>query len=246
MIVVEVDVRIAGPPKQVAREGAEGLFPVPTAVLPGRSVKAQVPEAAGDARRAQADQVVLAERGPRGVQNVADLNRVPARAPEFDRVPQAVPGESFQEARQPLGVGPVHLRRELPEDHRQLLAQAMNELEIAVDPRSRVRQPLHVGEIPAAFGREAESRRRSLAPAVDRARRREPVERRVQLHGREDARVVLEPAAGRQPFRIEDVPPVVVRVPAGPQVDHARLKVRTLQVWRTKSCTCRFRWSVAS
>jgi hypothetical protein len=42
------------------------------------------------------------------------------------------------------------------------------------------------------------------------------------------------------------VPPVVVRVPAGPQVDHARLKVRTLQVWRTKSCTCRFRWSLAS
>ena len=118
MIVVEVDIRVAGPPHQILREGAKGPLAVPSTVLPGRPVEAQVPEAAGEARRAQADQVVLAERGTRGVEHVADLGGVPARAAELDRVPQAVPGESFEEARQPLGVGPAHLRRKLPEDHR--------------------------------------------------------------------------------------------------------------------------------
>jgi len=77
-------------------QGKWGLTRVSNSIRP---VEAQVPEAAGNARRAQADQIVLAERGAPGVEHVADLRRVPARAPELDRVPQAVPGESFQEAR---------------------------------------------------------------------------------------------------------------------------------------------------
>ena len=71
----------------------------------------------------------------------------------------------------------------------------------------------------APLHREREPARRHVPPALDRLRRREPVERGVQLDGVEQLRVPLEPAPLREPLRVEEAAPVPVHVAARPDAD---------------------------
>src|SRR5438876_2995633 len=234
MVVVEVDVGVAAPRQQVAGKRPQGALAVSAAILAGGAVKPQVAEPARDPRRAQRDEIMLAERGPVRLEQVADLADVPGRTAKLHGVAELVLRQLLEELLQAIRVRFVHLRRQLPEDDGELLSEPEDEIEIPLDAGARIRQPLHVGEVSASLGREAESVRRSFAPAVHGVRGRQPVEGRVQLHRGEDLRIVLEPLPGRQSLRIEDVAPVVVDVAAGAEMDHVS-KVRSFQAWRTPS-----------
>src|SRR5437763_795232 len=241
-VVVEIDVRVAPESQQIARDPTQRAAAGAAAVLSGRAVEAQVAEAAGETRGRRPHQIVFAEGGAERIEHLADLRHVPRVAAKLDHVPQAVRARQLLEKlRQPLGIGPVHLRRQLPEHHRELAPQPQDELEVLLDPGPRILEPLHVRQIPAALRREAEAARRTLAPAVDGGWRRQSIERRVQLDGGEDARVMLEPALRRQPARIEQVAPVVVDVSAGAEMDHT-VKVHIVSAWNTKRR--RLRWSL--
>src|SRR5205823_13388126 len=82
------------------------------------------------------------------------------------------------------------------------------------DALGEVAQPLHVREVAARLDREREAVRGLLDPARHGGALREAVERRVDLDGVEERRVVLEPAARRQAARIDQLAPVRV-VPSG-------------------------------
>src|SRR5205807_3483439 len=125
------------------RDRTERAAAVAAAVLSRRAVKAQVTEAAGETRRRRPHQIVLAEGGAEGVEHVADSRHVPRVAAKLDRVPEAARARQLlEEPRQPLGIGLVHLRRQLPEDDRQLAPQPQDELEVLLDAGPGVLEPL--------------------------------------------------------------------------------------------------------
>src|SRR2546428_853359 len=172
-VVVEVDVRVAGPAKQVARERPQRPLSIAAAILPGGSVEPEIAEAAGEARRRQRDQIVLAEGGSVRLEHRADFIHVPARAAELERMAKTSSRQLLEELREAFGVGLVHLRRKLPEDHRQLPSQPQDEVEIPLDAGAGVLEALHVREIAAPFCRETKARWRTRAPTVHRRSRRE-------------------------------------------------------------------------
>src|SRR5205807_6281477 len=175
MVVVEVDVGVAAPRQQVAGKRPQGALAVSAAVLAGGAVEPQVAEPARDPRRAQPDEIVLAERSPVRFEHVADVADVPGWAAKLHRVAELAMRQLLEELLQAIGVRLVHLRRQLPEDDGELLSEPEDEIEIPLDAGARIRQALHVREVPASLGREAESARRSLAPAIHGARGRQPV-----------------------------------------------------------------------
>src|SRR5437868_5478923 len=183
MIVVEVDVRISLEALQVLRERPQCALAVAAPVLAGGAMKAKVAETPGEAGRTCLHQVVLAKSGAVRVEQVADRRGVPGRAAELDRVAQAAPRQLVEETGQPIGIGPVHLRRKLPEHDRELAAQAQDQVEIPIDPWTRILEALHVREVAASLGGEAEAARGAFAPTVHRRRGRQAIEGRVQLDG---------------------------------------------------------------
>src|SRR5581483_4566584 len=138
---------------------------------------------------------------------VAELEAVPAR-------PQI--GERVAEALRVL-VGALEVRRELPEDRPELRRADERRDPLVEDRRVRrhVRQPLHVRDVAAHLHREAEAGRALVRPARDRVGAGQTVEGRVDLDRVEVPRVELEPAARREPRRIEDAVAPVLVVPAG-------------------------------
>src|SRR5207249_964558 len=126
---------------------------------------------------------------------------------------------------EPLVVA-VEALRELPENRTELrrVDERLDPLVEALESLTEVGQTLDVRQEAARLHREDEVRRSLLDPARDRVPLREAVEGRVDLDRVEDRRVVLEPAARRQPFRVDDLAEVLV-VPAG-AADAGRLQLR--------------------
>src|SRR5205807_784784 len=89
----------------------------------------------------------------------------------------------------------------------------MDALVEPLDALAEVGQPLYMGQVAARLEREQEVLGCLLDPAGHRVRAGQAVEGGIDLDGVEERRVVLEPAARRQPLRVYAAAPVVV-VPA--------------------------------
>ena len=149
------------------------------------------------------------ERGAVRAELLVDRLREPALVPELEAV--AARRQQRERAAEPVVVA-VEVRRELPHDRAELagLGQRLDALVVAADALGEVLKPLDVGHVAARLAGEREVLRRLLDPARDGVGRGQPVEGRVHLDGVEHLRVALEPAALREPVRVEPAAPAVV------------------------------------
>src|SRR5436190_8566001 len=143
-----------------------------------------------------------------------DLVREPAGVAELEAVPTR--RKVLKRGREPLVVA-VKVLRQLPEDRPQLRRadERLDALVEALEAGTELSEALEVSEVPARLDGEDEPRRAPVDPALNRLDSRQAVERCVDLDRVEEACVVLEPAARRQPRRVEDAVSPVVVVPAG-------------------------------
>src|SRR5439155_10067257 len=89
------------------------------------------------------------------------------------------------------------------------------------EPLRHVAQPLHVREVAADLDCEEEAARALGDPVRDGLALGQAVEGRVHLDRVEEGGVVLEPAARRQPFRVDQPAPVGVVPPGAADADSA-------------------------
>src|SRR5207248_2942870 len=116
----------------------------------------------------------------------ADVDALPRRVPELERVPQPRIERPEQELEQAL-VARAGLR-ELDADWSEPIAERTHLLAERADEV----EPAEMGDRPAHLDREAEAGRRLLGPAHELRLRRQPVERREQLDGRQALGVETE------------------------------------------------------
>lgn len=135
----------------------------------------------------------------------------PRRVPELDGV-AVRPRQFREEAGEAFEVLVVlrEARRQLPEDRAGAIAERLQAAEIFSQAFARVAQPADVREVAAAFDGENEALGRALAPAADHLERRQPIERGVDLDGREVPHVVAELVLFRPALRIEVSGPFLV------------------------------------
>src|SRR5207248_7144595 len=217
-VVVEVGERIALGIPERARHPPQPSLAVPAPILPRRAMKPQISEPAGVRGRLAVDQVVLAEGGAVAIEQLAALVGIPGGAAELDRVADIL-RERGDEARKPREVLPVHLRRKLPEDGAELVAEPQHQLEVPIEALPRLLEPLEMSEVAASLAGEEEAPGRAPPPAFDHGSGRQAVEGGVQLDGVKHLRVAREPTLPRD-AGIEQVLPVLVDVAAGSDADH--------------------------
>jgi hypothetical protein len=147
--------------------------------------------------------------------------------PELEAVPAG--GQLTEGAGEPVVVAPKGARK-LPEHRAHLWrsCERLDSLVEALQTRPEIGEALHVGQVAAHLDGEDEPRRALLDPTGDSRAVREPVEGVVDLDRVKELRVVLEPAARRQPLRVHAPAPVLI-VPAGaadPDLSHTAVVPR--------------------
>ena len=138
-----------------------------------------------------------------------------------------MPRKRAEKLLQPSGID-FPLSRELKHDGAEFLPQPVHAFEKTGDPRLGILELLHVGEKSAAFGGEAESPLSGFAPIPDAGFRRQTVERIIQLHRIEMARVEFEHFRRGQLLGIEWPVPVFVVPTGSADVHRARRHAHSL------------------
>ena len=149
----------------------------------------------------------------------------PRRVAQLHRPPQ-VAGEAAglgEELVEPFGVA-LPAGRQLHQRRPQRRAEAAGPVEVVGQPRGGVAQ-LHAVRPELAELEGVEETGRGLGPPrLHRLDRRQPVERRVELHRVEQCRVVAEPLPGGQPLGVHRPPPVAIQPPGAAHPGAARHK----------------------
>ncbi len=188
------------------------------------------------------------KRGVVAAKQVVDGRVEPALVAKLEAV---APRRKLLQGRGEALVVTVEVGGELPQHraHLRRLDERLDPLVEALEPATKVGEPLHVGQVTARLDREQESGRCLLDPPGDGSAGGEPVEGVVDLDRVEQRRVVLEPPGGRKALRIDPAAPVVV-VPAGtsdPDLPHPRSASASCeQISGVAAATTRDRPSVSS